>query len=327
MRVLRFFSGGGELGRCDLSATGNLTELGSGELAARPVVERNGLVARWLADVVNESPETVAADLPRLFGLSMGRPRLAERVRSEFRDRELAGALSNLLEAEVQAGARAIENDAGEARRLYVAHLYGGVSVERGAHVALRAQRLLAFGRRLLHSAIQSAIRNELENLTPLAPVGPIRLQAESVAKTLRRLPADVAHPNPPSRGDEQALRDRGAELMLDADAEPRLIGTYDIHGYAEPHFVLGFEHPARDPRELQRVARRTPDWLAELGPIRIPVLILLLDGVRVRRMQRTGGATQTPDLLGGVSDALAFVAGRDLNIPLSEVVAKSSYP
>lgn len=85
----------------------------------------------------------------------------------------------------MRAGARAIEADAGEARRQYLADLYGGVSIERAAYVALRAQRLMAFGRRLLHNAIQSAIHRELENLTPVAPVGPIRLQAESVAKSL----------------------------------------------------------------------------------------------------------------------------------------------
>lgn len=326
MKILRLFSGGGDLGRSDLNAAGSLIDLDAEELARRGVAERNGLLARWLAEVVGESPEIVVADLPRLFGLSMGRPRLLGRVNDAFRDREgdAAAAIGTLLEAEVRAGAAAIDADASIAHRQYLGHLYGGVSIDKAAHVAIRAQRLRAFGGRLLHSAIQSAVHGELDGLTSLAPVGPIRLQTESLIKTLRRIPVDVVHPNPHARTDEQTLRNRGAELMLDADAEPRFIGTYGVHGQSEPHFVLGFEHPARDPRELQRIARQTPDWLGELGPVRIPVLILLLDGPRVRRAQRIAAATRTPDLLGGVGDALAFVAGPDLNVPLVDVLASS---
>lgn len=321
MKLLRLFSGGGDLGKSDLSADGRLAELNASDLAQRPVAERNGLLAVWLAEVLNDPAEVVASELPRLFGLSMRRPRFRNRVRQAFQSRDLSEVLSEFFEAEVRAGATLIEVGSTLAQRRYLGDVYAGVSVERAAHVALRAQRLLAFGRRLLHTAIQSAIANELEGLTPLAPVGPIRLQAESILNTLRRLPPDVRHPNPPSRAAEQHLRDRGAELMLGADVEPRFIGTYDIHGQAEPHFVLGFEHPARDPDDLQRIARQTPDWLAELGVITSPVLILLLSGSRVRRLQRTPGATAIPDLTGSVRDALAFIAGRDLDIPVQELL------
>lgn len=327
--LTRLFGPGSDLGRTAESASGSLDSLDTDEFAARPVTERNALIARWLADLVSVPVDRVASDIPRLLGLTWRRPRYSGQINAVLRNNSAANVLSKLLEGELLAGERHIQQGATPAQLRVAASYYAGVSEDRAARTFLRAQRLRVFGNHLIETAVKAAKAGEMTaitwvGMTRIGPIGPIRLRAAKLRiEMAESLDAAQVEPQLPRY---QAERDRIVELMIGSDLEPRLAGPYRIAGAEEPRFVLGFEHPAKNSKELMDLVRVVSPWVFELSPAGMPGLVLHVRGPHVLRAlpienQPSSLGRLASSLGNAVQAQLAFAAGRVLNVPIDALL------
>lgn len=263
--LMRLFKRGGDFGKVDFT--------NSAEGTAANVAQRNGLIARWISDAAGASLESAAEDLPRLLGLSLGRARLSGRL-SDARpheDSSLSERLAELFEMELQAASATLRAAVPAESLELVAAQFGPTGPVSAPVVYLISRRLRAFGGRTLGEAMADARAGSLDVLTPVAPIGPLRLQTERAMKDLRdpalaaRLLPELALPpvHHSDTGDE--VREQLVRMLIDGGLVPRLVGTFLRP--EQPIFVVAYEHPAQSKRQL-----------AELGLKVLAVLQVLLD-------------------------------------------------
>ncbi len=250
--MMRLFRRGGDLGRVDLSEPH-----GVAPDKILPVALRNGELARWISDASDAPIDAAADDLPRLLGLSLGRARLAKALfhRPAHDDPSLSARLAAIFEMELQAASDALSGGVPAKSVTLVAAQFGPVSVTAAPRVYLLSRRLQVFGGRTLGEAMADALTGRLERLTPVAPIGPLRLQTERAISELRdptlaarRMPElDI----PPVAGSEaaQAFRDHFVRELIDRGLVPRLVGTFRRPD--QPIFVVAYDYPARSKRDL----------------------------------------------------------------------------
>lgn len=231
IRALRSLVGRREgwSGSVDLTVGGTLADMSAESYSELGNALRNGLVARFVAAFTGISDTEVAGQLSRMMGLSMGANRMTPRVLAAWRPRDasLRRQLQTALDGEVLAGAsRALEGIPRDVVRV-LADSNGGVSPQLAGVVALRARRLRALGGRTIGQGIAASLDGNLDRLAPIAIIGPIRLQTDSLADALRSTKLRGSEWSLPMRDDEQSLRDRVALRLANDGFLPRFSGSF----------------------------------------------------------------------------------------------------
>lgn len=331
--VMRLFKRGGDLGRVDFADPAE----GSADPAAT-MAQRNGLIARWISDATGASLESAADDLPRLLGLSLGRARLSGRL-SDARPHEdspLSERLAELLEMELQAASGALRAAVPAESLELVAAQYGPIGTESAPKVYLLSRRLKALGQRTLGEAMADARSGSLDGLTPVAPIGPLRLQTERAMRDLRD-PALAARilPEfaiPPVRRSEagDGVREQLVRALIDAGLVPRLVGTF--RRPEQPVFAVAYEHPAQSKRQLAELGMKVLAMLQvlldqlETGPLDVAERPLAIDFwlLRSGKLGRNIGWRELGDHDANVAftkrTMITFVESPDANLPLYAV-------
>lgn len=331
--VMRLFKRGGDLGKVDFTD--------SAEDSANPaatMAQRNGAIARWISDAAGVSLESAADDLPRLLGLSLGRARISGRL-SDARPHEnasLSGRLTDLFEIELHAAAGALRATVPAESLELVAAQYGPVTTESAPELYLLSRRLRALGGRTLGGAMADARAGSLDRLTPVAPIGPLRLQTERATKDLRdpalaaRLLPELATPPVHRSQTGDAVREQLVRTLIDAGLVPRLVGTF--RRADQPIFVVAYEHPAQSKRQLAELGMKVLAMLqvvldkVETGTLDVAERPLAIDFWLLKRgtLARNIGWRQLGDHEANVAftkrSMITFVESPDANLPLRAV-------
>ena len=328
--VMRMLRGGGELAAVDFAFDVDSADPTSSELS---VGQRNALIAKWVSLNTGSSLREAAADLPRLLGISVGRPRLATRFRPAPPD-GYAG-LDDLFEMELRTSARILERSAPEESLALFASQHGPFDARAGAarHYLL-SRRLKALGHHTLAFAMSKAVMSGLDSLPPVAPIGPLRLQAERAAKDMASPPVfarllDTSEfPAVPQAERDQALSESLLGLLLRADLVPRLIGTF--RRPHQPILVIAFDHPAKSKQDLARLGLTLLDVLAflmaeadHLAIVEPPLgidLWLLRNGRLSRNIGWRELGEQTANVTFTKRTMIEFVEGPEANLPVAAV-------